>query len=268
MPVRKIRFLRYGVSEGCHDLCNSLKEDGYDAKKLKVEGSTYCGYPGHLVVNWGSSSRKSIREGIPILNEPSAVRLASEKFNTFQVLDRDGLGRYTPKYTDVKSVAVDWIERDCDMVYCRELTRGSQGRGIVIARQVEELVDAPLYTAGLSVDREVRIHVFKGNVIDFSQKKRMGRDRREEVGIESNVNEEIRNHANGWVFAREGVSIPDDAKDVAIRAIGILGLDFGAVDMIITLQRMPKILEVNTAPGLEGTTLDSYKEALLRVINE
>ena len=67
----------------------------------------------------------------------------------------------------------------------------------------------------------------------------------------------IKNLDNGWVFCRTGISLPDDARNQAIAAVRSLGLDFGAVDVLYR-EREDKafVLEVNTAPGLEGTTLE------------
>ena len=48
-------------------------------------------------------------------------------------------------------------------------------------------------------------------------------------------------------------------------AIKVLGLDFGAVDIIYNKQEDKwYVLEVNTAPGIYGTTLDKYVNAIMR----
>ena len=73
----------------------------------------------------------------------------------------------------------------------------------------------------------------------------------------------VRNLANGWVFCRDNVVEPDGLRDAAVSACAALGLDFGAVD-IIWNERENKcyVLEVNTAPGLQGTTLENYANAI------
>lgn len=258
----KIRILRAAVSEGCNALTEKLKEAGHDVKKIRIPTSSYRGYPTHLIINWGRSDRDNIREILPILNDPDAVKVACNKLSTLLVLDRDGLSGFIPKWTTDKREAMTFIQRDCTQVYCRGLLRASEGRGIVVANSVEDLIDAELYTAKVDNKREVRIHIFKGQVIDFSQKKKMSSARLQESGI-SEVDLMVRSHSNGWVFARDGVTIPDEAGEVAAKAVSALGLDFGAVDLIITSQGRPIILEVNTAPGLEGTTVESYSRAIL-----
>ena len=41
----------------------------------------------------------------------------------------------------------------------------------------------------------------------------------------------------------------------------VLGLDFGAVDLLLTSDLRVMVLEVNSAPGLSGSTLSKYVEA-------
>ena len=122
----------------------------------------------------------------------------------------------------------------------------------MVASSIEELVAAPLYTQGIEKDKEYRVHVFKGQVIDYQQKK-------QRIGVESDST--IRNHSTGWVYTRISVVLPEGVKEQAIKAVDALGLDFGAVDICTDLEGTPFVLEVNTAPGLEGTTLEKYIEA-------
>ncbi|MNY81884.1 hypothetical protein D3C86_2236870 [compost metagenome] len=49
-------------------------------------------------------------------------------------------------------------------------------------------------------------------------------------------------------------------------AVNALGLDFGAADVIWNDHRKQAfVLEVNTAPGLTGTTLEKYAKALKEI---
>lgn len=70
----------------------------------------------------------------------------------------------------------------------------------------------------------------------------------------------IRNRSNGWVFTRNDIDpLPQDALTQAVNAVAALGLDFGAVDLVIGRDdELAYVLEVNTAPGLEGTTVQDY----------
>ena len=83
------------------------------------------------------------------------------------------------------------------------------------------------------------------------------------------VDFQIRNAANGFVFARNAIDLPDDCAVQAKKALAMTGLDFGAVDVIYN-ERLEQsfVLEVNTAPGLEGTTVDDYVAALGELVND
>ena len=262
--MRPIRINPYGPSDSVTSLIAALRERGANVKRLKYEGSTYRGSNNHLILNWGCHSRRSVDTQFPMVNDPFAVQVASDKIKTFQKLKEFGMENNIPKFTTSKEEAKSWVISGIT-VYCRTLTRASQGRGIVVANTVDEVVDAPLYTAKCPRRREVRIHVFNGEIISFAQKKKMSEERLAEDGI--TYSNDVRSHGNGWVFAREGVEIPQDAKDVAIAAVGALCLTFGAVDMALSLNA-PKVFEVNTAPGLEGATLEAYVEAVIRAANE
>jgi len=142
------------------------------------------------------------------------------------------------------------------VVVCRTLTKASEGRGIVISDSENPLVNAPLYVKYVKKQEEYRVHVLGDRAFDIQRKMRS-----HEVPDES-VNWQVRNHANGFVFGRENVSLPADATRLAVDAVGALGLDFGAVDLIYNQHSDTYyVLEVNTAPGLVGTTLDNYAAA-------
>lgn len=54
----------------------------------------------------------------------------------------------------------------------------------------------------------------------------------------------------------------------AIKAVNALGLDFGAVDIVTEKNTgIPYVLEVNTAPGNEGTTTQKYVDSIIEYIN-
>lgn len=61
------------------------------------------------------------------------------------------------------------------------------------------------------------------------------------------------NFDNGYSFQLvASENVPREAVDMAAQAVDALGLDFGAVDMLLGRDNNYYILEVNTAPGVEG----------------
>lgn len=202
------------------------------------------------IINWGNSER---RFNGTYINQPEQVAVASDKLRSAKAFNDYGTPQ--PDFTEDRDVAKEWAAEGT--VVCRKLLRASCGRGIVLAESPDMVVPAPLYVKYIKKADEYRVHVFAGQVIDIQQKRR-----RLEVPDEE-VNYQIRNHHNGWVFARDGVVCPSAVTDAAVSAVSALGLDFGAVDIGFNNHSgTPAVYEVNTAPGLEGTTLEKYYNAL------
>lgn len=212
-----------------------------------------------LIVNYGSSSRPSWGTTGTWLNKPESCAKAGNKLSAFQAFRNEGLS--IPEFSIDRSVAEGWVA-DGATVVCRTLLNGHSGRGIVLADNAAALVAAPLYVKYKKKRKEFRVHVFKDEVIDVAEKRRVRAERRPDK-----FDGYIRNHANGWVFCRNDMVRPADLESLALAACRALGLDFGAVD-IIWNERENKcyLLEVNTAPGLTGTTLVNYTNAIFKWI--
>lgn len=210
--------------------------------RLKTEGLT-C-------INWGSTV-------CPFsgLNPTEKVMKASDKLSFFKLVPPE----VTLQWTEDKEVALGWL--DYTPVVVRHTTTGSGGNGIEIIEE-GSLPDAPLYTKYFKKDREFRVHVFQGEVIDFQRKAR-----KKDVPDEE-VNWRVRNLAGGFVYIRNGVELPVTARKVALEAMSAIGLDFGAVDVLTSSQGISVAIEINTAPGLMGQTLTSYTEAFKRLLGE
>ena len=196
-----------------------------------------------------------------VVNTVQAVRLAGNKLLTFQALkDKNGIS--IPEFTVDIDVARGWARDGIDVV-CRTVLSGHSGNGIVLAHNEAEVVRAPLYVKYIKKQDEYRVHVAFGEVIDVQHKrKRAGVD-------EGSTNYQIRNHQTGWVYCRENLERPTGLDALAIRVVQELGLDFGAVDIIHNAKRGALYcLEVNTAPGLEGTTVTKYTEAFTKQFKE
>lgn len=205
----------------------------------------------HLIINWGSTGRPAWQITSPLLiNHPINVGNAANKLTAFQIFLRVGIPH--PEWSDCKDWAASTIEEG-HKVFCRTSLTSHSGNGIIIAKTTDQLVDAPLYVKAIKKDKEYRVHVFQDQIIDFQQKKKKHNF---EGGISG-----IRNHTNGWVYARSDVELPEAIANESIKAIQALGLDFGAVDVCTDRESNVFIFEVNTAPGLHGTTLQKYTEA-------
>ncbi|UZV39704.1 ATP-grasp enzyme [Trabzonvirus APT65] len=285
MPVQKrIAILPYGPSDSVTALVNSLREiveENTTVTKLRTEGSIYRGRRDDILVNWGNSSvdmDKFVRiQGAInnefVLNHPQAIANASNKKKSFELMQESGVKLV--EFTTNKADAQAWVDAG-GLVYARTKLQGHSGEGIVAVHKQPETVvaagaafpvnnvlpNAPLYTKGITVQRrEFRIHVFGGEVVYVQQKKRTA-----DFQDNPNYSNVVRNYHTGWIYATNEIRPNAASLAEAKKAVEALGLDFGAVD-VITRAEEAWVLEVNTAPGLQGTTLEVYRDAIRNKMN-
>jgi glutathione synthase/RimK-type ligase-like ATP-grasp enzyme len=229
---------------------------------LKIRRRCTKNRPTQKIINWGGSALSLTGPVKRVVNPPEVVKVAGNKLMTFQALEnKDGIR--IPLFTRDHNVAVGWI-RDGISIVCRTKLTGHSGVGIVLANVEADLVAAPLYVQYIKKQDEYRVHVAFGEVIDIQQKKKRRVSEDENL---SGTNYQVRNHSTGWVYCREDINLPTGASDMAIQAVAALGLDFGACDLIYNAKRdMVYVLEVNTAPGLEGATVDKYATAFVKAL--
>lgn len=247
------------------------------------------------------SMSKFMRKNEPIAydiyNHPFSVMVAASKVQTFSHLkgkvnipyyiarnsenlpwERDfhiheGRPRHVERYDyrdnlwswkdGLSHQVIDWANKN--IVFIRK-DSGSGGDDIKVVRKSEELPNYLQPTQFLSIYvkkvREYRIHASPTEVISVSEKRR-------ELDVEQTLDQKlIRNRANGWVFCRRDVAVSEEAKRVAMAAVQALDLQFGAVDMIENKKGEVYVLEVNTAPGLEGQTLQDYADFFERKLKD
>lgn len=225
-----------------------------DIKRLRTEGST-INLRGQRVINWGCSSIERQLVNAQIINNPQAIAKSVNKLTAFTFMGEGDVE--VPEFSTDIADARNWIS-DGRKVVCRTKLSSYGGEGIVIAETLEQLVEAPLYVRYMPKDQEYRVHVMNGEVF-FVQRKARKMD-----VPDDQVNWQVRNLAGGFIYANQDVETSDEVRANAIRAVASLGLDFGAVDILVTPKGRCFVLEVNTACGLAGTTLDRYVEAFRR----
>lgn len=269
--MSRIAIWSHAPSDTVNALKAHLEEQGHSVVKIRRNGSTFRGRRGDFILNYGSSEMPSAIIGqATVLNNPEIISRASNKLNAFRLFaDADVK---TVPWTADRATAESWL-RDGKLVYARTTLQGHSGEGIVLAHNnpagvgdagnvqvVSTLPRASLFTqAILQERREYRIHVMKGKITYVQQKKR--RDGYREIEGFSNL---VRNYHTGWIYATQMAELNEEAKREAVKAITALGLDYGAVD-VITRRNEAWVLEVNTAPGMTGTNLETFSENLVRM---
>lgn len=248
-------------SEGAKQLALSL-----GVKRLKEKGSTFKGREGRIIINWGRSvfdNTEALK--CRIINDPKAVSQVSDKLAFYQLLD----GKFDPDllvpWTTDLTKALEWLKERDDSVFARTKLRSSGGEGIVIMQKddPDSFVKAPLYTRYVKKSDEYRIHVAGGSVFLMQRKGLRKQDDQGNPIDPDKVDWRIRNLANGFIFARDNINPPKAVLDAAVAVYEHLGLDFYGADVIYNSKSgRAYVLEVNTAPGLNGSTVGDYVTAL------
>lgn len=256
---KKMDIRIYPYHEGsmsARDLCKEL-----GVKRIKHNNSTFPGGEKYTILNWGAGELKVPTNGSRILNNPKIVNTCANKLSFFKAMKKAKNGpRIPPWTTDIKE-AVSWIGKGITVV-ARTVLTGHSGKGIVFNDDIDKFVKAPLYVQYIKKMEEYRIHFAFNEVIDC-QKKVLRKEDEEGKPIDpKTVDWRIRNHSNGFIFIREGIRPHEDVILQAEKAYKSSGLDFGAVDVIFNNHESKAyVLEINTAPGLEGQTIESYANA-------
>lgn len=255
--MRNVNLFAYNAhSEGAGELAEAL-----DIKRIKHENSKYVGNPNKTIINWGASQVPPVVARSKVLNSPAVVAMMSNKLRFFEAMD--GTDCRTPDWTvDVHEARV-WLHEGI-AVCSRAILNGHSGNGLAVHKPAEglDIPRVPLYTKYVPKKAEYRVHFVGGQIIDIQKK-----IKRPDFDGQPNWN--IRNHANGFIYVRNGVedALPADVRQQSQHCIANAGLDFGAIDLVYN-ERADQafVLEVNTAPGLTGETVIKYAEAFRRIL--
>jgi hypothetical protein len=257
------------------------------------------------IIRWGTIENPVLEQQVwrKIFNEEYNIRLASHKYRSLKKLRADGvpvpdfgLCDYRESQSGPLPINADGTLRETIFQRRFHHTRGTD---IVITKQHEGYTWTlgNFWTKYIKPHKEYRVHVIGGQVIicqkkfwsEENMRQALAGERREEepgdelAGFGEMVDLQykrgrkdfIRNWSNGWFFhtMNNWSNMPANAIPTAIRAVESLGLDFGAVDIISTEEkdeqgkRKVYVLEVNTAPGIEGDSLLVYADKLWEMIN-
>lgn len=234
-------------SHGAQELADAL-----GVSRIRHQGSKFRGAAHKRVINWGATEVPVEVRKCNVANPPAAIANVNNKLRFFQRVTDAPIPPRTVPWTNSKSVAQEWLKKG--VVVVRKSLTGHSGHGIIIVEPGQSLPDAQLYTQYIPKSHEFRVHIVNGKVIDVQRKIRDPNSEPKDW--------KVRSHDNGFIFVRGGFTFPEDCSRESVKAFVASGLDFGAVDVIWSeKQRKAYVLEINSAPGLEGQTITSYAEA-------
>jgi len=240
-------FIDCGVSksETPERIIKRLEEDGLEV----VRNPTSRPREEYVVIRWGSTRFPELDEGAKaVLNPAKAINGNLHKDKAHAKFLEAGVS--APLFwNDFETAKAKCRELGCD--FLRRRKHHIQGQDILRLSPTDSLPRerrSGYYVQFLEKDREFRLHIFQGQCIGLAEKKPA-----------ENPNPVIWNFENGWelvYYAREEreETVPNYKEMVveSVKACKALGLDFGAVDLIMVGDKA-YILEANTSPKLKDT---------------
>lgn len=220
---------------------------------------------GHLVINYGGAFVPP-GNSVHWINHPEHVNACSNKIKFF---NRVKEYPFVLEYTRDPECVKNWLE-DGKVVVGRKIVRGHSGIGASIISDLAELSDEyKFYTKFFPSWSELRLYFVGESFPIVRQKRRKNDGFLEDSGIEKDgIARKIRTHKNGWIYS-SNISVPSDTilsmKEATSEIKEKIGLDFGAADFLYSRSNNDfKLVEINTAPGLEGTNVTLFGNALIK----
>ncbi len=182
---------------------------------------------------------------------------SSNKLQQYLWFQQQGLSAL--EFTTNAQEADAWLDAG-DTVFGRKLLNGSCGKGIVVFEPEGTKPSqnpCPVYTKYKKKKREFRVHIFQNKVVAVVEK-------RKRSGYEGPSDTKIRNLANGYVFCQTVENEPTGLRQLALNAAGCVQSDFKGVDIGYNEKKNDLfVIEVNSAPGIQGSNVNAYVQAIL-----
>ena len=203
------------------------------------------------LIRWGSRTSVGYRPTETVINSMESLRQNTDKLQTLRRLDNAGIP--VPEYTTDRDEISNSFGYPA-LGRAEQHTRGQDINLILQWRDAYLTSGNDYFVEYIPTDLEYRMHVIDGEVVKIHEKR---------LRSEEDNHPFLRNHETGWIFVDPREQPPD--SQLAIDAVGALGLDFGAVDMIMSEAGDPYVLEVNSAPSLDEANLRRYGEAFAEI---
>ncbi|ACT59703.1 30S ribosomal protein S6--L-glutamate ligase [Hirschia baltica] len=200
--------------------------------------------------------------GAYCLNSAQAIGASRDKLYAHQLLARHRLGMPATAFASSPKDTKDLISLAGNSAVVVKLLESTQGKGVVLAetnKAAESLVDA---FRGLEANFLVQEFVKEAGGADIRcfvvGNKVVGAIKRQ--GADGEFRSNL--HRGGSAHV---VKLTPEERKVAIKATKVMGLSVAGVDLLRS-DTGPKILEVNSSPGLEGIEKTSKKDVAAKMI--
>lgn len=259
-----------------------------------------------IVIGWGTKTKVNVDFGpAKVINHPNNIRINRNKFDSLKKMyTNNALASSIAKFIkhDDALDAVNNGHINLPLIGRTNYHQGGKGFWLCLTKNhVSRAINEGAYyfQEFIDIKNEYRLHVAFGNVIHAVRKvENVSEDswtnqRKEKINDYANKNNVdlnadtldyilkilfkeavlpdriIRSNRKGWKFSSVNLNnVPAALKNMAIKAVEVSGLDFGAVDCCISESNDPFIIEINSGPGLQGTSLQKYIDAFSKKIQE
>lgn len=231
--------------------------------------------------NWPSI--QALREDLRRAPENGRYVYGLRKLGAIEQLEAlQEAGVQTPEFTESVDTALTWT-RSGSIVFGRRL-RHSQGRDIIVAsrdtirgsRHFQRWQQRQWWSRYAPSISEWRLHVFDGLVIARGLKYFAGNAGPLVANATAVPEVVIRSRSRGWLM-RHDADPPRGLRKIAKAAVEALRYPRGAVDMLVTTDRVPTkehpleiteviVLEVNLMPAMDNYTRTAHVEAIRRKV--
>ena len=182
------------------------------------------------------------------LNDSVSIARSRDKLRSLQLLSNHSIPMPTTGFANSPVDTADIIKMVGGAPLIIKLLEGTQGKGVVLAetnKAAESVIDAfKSLRANILVQefikeaqgKDIRCFVIDGKVVGSIQREALAGEFRANL------------HLGGTASS---VKITTEERKIAVSAAKVMGLKVAGVDLIRS-ENGPKVLEINSSPGLEG----------------
>jgi glutathione synthase/RimK-type ligase-like ATP-grasp enzyme len=258
-----------------------------------------------LLIGWGTKTKDKVNlRKIPVINHPDRIHENRNKLNALQIMMKADIK--VPNFVSA-SVILKELKKGKDQVVKLPVVGRTEfhqgGKGLWICPtigQVRSAINegARYFQNMIDIDKEYRVHVIGDEVIyvakkvqrskeemraafvrkEFERQKTLAEknnDPFDEAGVKRVLERQasrmvvdhlVRSNTRGWKFSHV-TKYDKNLAAMSLSAVEALGLEFGAVDCCIDADNRVWIIEVNTGPGLEGSSFEAYINKFTKMID-
>lgn len=249
------------------------------------------------VLCWGAKTSEAVTlNNKKVLNHPNNIRTNRNKLQALDVMKgkKVAVAEYSTSWHDLVKKAADY-----PIIARTKYHQGGAGMWFCVNEQmVQQAISegAQYFQKFIHIKDEYRLHVVGDEVIYAVKKKprtnhkdafkahwgdhvknfagKKGHDLDEATlnlvldrlarKMTGTVDMVTRSNTRGWTFSRVN-NPPENLVSEAVKATKALGLDFSAVDCCVDVDGKAWIIECNSGPGLDGSTLKAWVAALKKL---